>query len=143
VLNQEAIKKIIPHRDPFLFVDEVKIIEPLKHGLGYKKVREDELFFKGHFPGQPVMPGVLIVEAMSQVGATVLLSDDNYKGKLVLFVGADNIKFRRQVVPGDTLKMEIEIIKLRGNFGSAQGRAYVDDELACEGVVKFAVVEKE
>lgn len=141
MLTKEEIKKIIPHRDPFLFVDKVSEIDPLKRGIGYLTLTNDMAFFKGHFPQEPVMPGVLIIEAFSQVGATVLLSDESYEGKIVFMAGADNLKFRRKVVPGDTLRLEVEVIRLRGNFGSAHGKAYVGDELAAEGTVKFAVGE--
>ncbi|MGI6787829.1 MAG: 3-hydroxyacyl-ACP dehydratase FabZ [Acholeplasmataceae bacterium] len=139
MLNQEDIKKIIPHRYPFLFIDGITEIEPLKRVVGFKKVREDEYYFKGHFPEEPVMPGVLILEAISQVGAAALLVDETYKGKLILFAGADNVKFRRKVVPGDTLKLECDVLTLKRRFGSAQGRAYVDDQLACEAVIKFII----
>lgn len=139
MLNKDDIKKIIPHRDPFLLVDNISEMEPLKRGVGYLTLDKNMLFFKGHFPEEPVMPGVLIIEALSQVGATVLLSDEAYKGKLVFMAGADNLKFRRKVSPGETLRLEVEVVRLRGNFGSAQGKAYVDDELAAEGLVKFAV----
>lgn len=139
MLNQEDIKKIIPHRYPFLFIDGITEIEPLKRVVDFKKVREDEYYFKGHFPEEPVMPGVLILEAISQVGAAALLVDETYKGKLILFAGADNVKFRRKVVPGDTLKLECDVLTLKRRFGSAQGRAYVDDQLACEAVIKFII----
>ena len=139
MLNQEDIKKIIPHRYPFLFIDGITEIEPLKRVVGFKKVREDEYYFKGYFPEEPVMPGVLILEAISQVGAAALLVDETYKGKLILFAGADNVKFRRKVVPGDTLKLECDVLTLKRRFGSAQGRAYVDDQLACEAVIKFII----
>jgi 3-hydroxyacyl-[acyl-carrier-protein] dehydratase len=139
MLNREDIKKIIPHRDPFLLVDKITEMEPLKRGVGYLTLNKNMAFFQGHFPEEPVMPGVLIIEALSQVGATVLLSDEAYKGKLVFMVGADNLKFRRKVSPGETLRLEVEVVRLRGNFGSAQGKAYVGDELAAEGLVKFAV----
>ncbi len=141
MLNKEDIKKIIPHREPFLFLDKVTEIEPLKRGVGYKKITGDEAFFKGHFPKEPVMPGVLILEAISQVGATVLRMDDAYKDKLILFAGADEVKWRRKVVPGDILRLECEVIKLRRNFGVGEGKAYVGDELACEGILKFIIAD--
>ncbi len=141
MLNKEDIKKIIPHREPFLFIDKVTEIEPLKRGVGYKEITGDEAFFKGHFPEEPIMPGVLILEAISQVGATILKMDEAYKDKLILFAGADEVKWRRKVVPGDTLRLECEVIKLRRNFGVGEGKAYVGDELACEGILKFIIAD--
>lgn len=141
MLNKDDIKKIIPHREPFLFLDKVTEIEPLKRAVGYKEITGDEAFFKGHFPKEPVMPGVLILEAISQVGATVLRMDEAYKEKLILFAGADEVKWRRKVVPGDTLRLECEVIKLRRNFGVGEGKAYVGDELACEGILKFIIAD--
>lgn len=139
MLNQDDIKKIIPHRDPFLFLDKVDNLIPLKSATGYKFVSEDEEFFKGHFPNEPVMPGVLILEAMAQVGAVVVLVNEEYKNKIVYFTGADNVKFRKKVLPGDTLRLECEVIKLRKRFGVGEAKAYVGDELACEGLIKFAI----
>lgn len=141
MLNKEDIKKILPHREPFLFLDKITEIEPLKRGVGYKEVKADEPFFKGHFPEEPVMPGVLILEAISQVGATVLRLDKAYKDKLILFAGADYVKWRKKVVPGDTLRLECEVIKLRNNFGIGEGKAYVGDVLACEGILKFIIAD--
>lgn len=138
-LNSEQIKKIIPHRDPFLLVDEVIDYVPLKTGIGLKHVREDEYFFKGHFPEFPVMPGVLITESLAQMGAIVLLSDPNYTGKLVFLTGIEKAKFRRKVLPGDTLRLEVEITRMRGRFGFGQAIAYVEKEIACEASFSFSV----
>lgn len=141
MLTRQEIEEIIPHRDPFLLVDEIIELEPTIKAAGLKHVKEDEYYFKGHFPGQPIMPGVLIVEALAQVGAVVVLSADRFKGKIALFASADGVKFRKQVVPGDTLRLECEIIRIRGNFGVGYGIAYVGDEIACEGKLTFAITE--
>lgn len=139
ILNINEIMDIIPHRYPFLFVDKVQLVELGVKGIGYKNVTMNESYFQGHFPGMPVMPGVIIVETMAQVGAVILLSDENFAGKTPYFAGINKVRFKRKVVPGDTLKMEVEIIKLRGSIGVGQGKAYVGDELACEGEFLFAI----
>ena len=139
LLNIEEIKAIIPHRYPFLFVDKVLIEEIGVRGIGYKNVTINEPYFQGHFPEMPVMPGVLIVETMAQVGAVILLSDDKFKGKTPYFAGINKVRFRRKVVPGDTLRMEVAITKIRGPIGVGQGKAYVGEELACEGEFLFAI----
>jgi 3-hydroxyacyl-[acyl-carrier-protein] dehydratase len=139
MLNIEEIKKIIPHRYPFLFVDKVLVEEIGVSGVGYKNVTINEPFFQGHFPEMPVMPGVLIVETMAQVGAVILLSDERFKGRTPYFAGINKVRFKRKVVPGDTLKMEVILTKIRGSIGIGQGKAYVDNELACEGEFLFAI----
>lgn len=139
MLNTEEIKGIIPHRYPFLLIDKVSLEEIGVRGIGYKNVTINEPFFQGHFPDNHVMPGVLIVESMAQVGAVVLLSDENFKGKTAYFAGINKVRFKKKVVPGDTLKMEVEIVKLRGSIGIGQGKAYVDEKLACEGEFLFAI----
>ncbi len=138
-LNTEEIMGIIPHRYPFLFVDKVSIEEIGVRGIGYKNVTMNEPFFQGHFPGMPVMPGVLIVESMAQVGAVILLSDEKYKGKTPYFAGINKVRFKRKVVPGDALRMEVELTRIRGSIGVGEGKAYVEDELACEGEFLFAI----
>ena len=138
-LNIEEIKDIIPHRYPFLFVDNVSIEESGVSGIGYKNVTINEQFFQGHFPETPVMPGVLIVETMAQVGAVILLSNEKFKGKIPYFAGINKVRFRRKVVPGDTLRMEVVITKIRGSIGIGQGKAYVGEELACDGEFLFAI----
>lgn len=138
-MTVEGIKKIIPHRDPFLLIDRISDLVPLESAIGYKDVTGHEDFFKGHFPGQPVMPGVLVLEAMAQVGAVIVLAHDKYKGKLVYFTGADKVKFRKKVLPTDTLKIVCNVIKLRGSFGVGKAEAYVDGELVCEATIKFAI----
>lgn len=139
ILNINEIKKIIPHRYPFLLVDKAEILIPGKKGIGYKNITIGEPFFTGHFPEEPIMPGVLIVEALAQVGAIVLLSEEKFQGKTPYFAGLNKVRFKRKVIPGDTLNMEVEITRLRGSIGIGQGKAFVDDELACEGEFLFAI----
>lgn len=143
MLNNIDIQKIIPHRYPFLLVDRIIEMEHGKKAVGIKNVTANEPFFQGHFPGNPIMPGVLIVEAMGQVGAVALLSTEEGKGKLGVFAGLDEIRFKRQVVPGDTLRIEVEVLTIRRNIGKAQATAYVGDDIACKGVLMFALVDKE
>lgn len=138
-LGIEEILSIIPHRYPFLFVDRVEIEEAGKKGTGYKNVTMNEQFFQGHFPGNPVMPGVIIIESMAQVGAVILLSQEDFKGKTPYFAGINKFRFKKVVKPGDTLRMEVEIIKLRGSIGVGQGKAYVGDKVAAEGEFMFAI----
>ncbi len=142
-LSREQIKEIIPHRDPFLFLDEVVELVPGVSAVALKLVKPDEPHFQGHFPGQPIMPGVLIVEALAQTGAVAALSLPENKGKLVLFGGIDNVRFKRQVVPGDTLRLEVEMTKSRGAVGKAVAKATVDGKLACRAELTFAIGERE
>ena len=137
--NQEQIKAVIPHRDPFLFVDEITYLDPLKKAIGKLFVRESFDFFRGHFPQKPVMPGVLIVESLAQVGAFLLLIDEKYRGKIAYFTGIKNTKIRRQVNPNDTLTLEVELTKLRSNFGFGQAFVYVGNERVVESEFSFAV----
>lgn len=141
MLNNVEIQKIIPHRYPFLLVDQIIELEPGKRAVGIKNATANEPYFQGHFPNNPIMPGVLQVEALAQVGAVVLLSMEEYKGKLAVFAGIDEVRFKRQVVPGDTLRLEIEIISMRRNIGKGEAKAYVGDELVCKGVLMFAVTD--
>jgi len=141
MLNNIDIQKILPHRYPFLLVDKITEIEYGKKAIGIKNVTVNEPFFQGHFPGNPIMPGVLIVEAMAQVGAVSILGMEDNKGKLAVFAGIDGLRFRRQVVPGDTLRMEVEMIAIKRGIGKAKASAYVDDELAASGELMFAIVE--
>lgn len=138
-LNIGEIKDIIPHRYPFLMVDKAQILTPGKKGLGFKNVTINEPFFQGHFSDEAIMPGVLILEALAQVGAIVLLSEEEFQGKTPYFTGLNKVRFKRKVVPGDVLKMEVEITRLRGSIGIGQGKAFVDDQLACEGEFLFAI----
>ncbi len=141
MLNSVDIQKIIPHRYPFLLVDKIVELEPGKKAVGIKNVTINEPFFQGHFPGNPIMPGVLIVEAMAQVGAVAMLSLEENKGKLGVFAGIDELRIKRQVVPGDTLRMEVEMIAIKRNIGKAQAVAYVGDTVACKGILMFALVD--
>jgi 3-hydroxyacyl-[acyl-carrier-protein] dehydratase len=139
MLDIDGIKAIIPHRYPFLLIDRIEEHEPGKRAVGIKNVTANEPFFQGHFPDFPVMPGVLIVEALAQVGAVALLSVPENRGKIALFAGIDGVRFKRQVRPGDTLRLEIEITKSRGPIGFGSATASVDGELAASGELMFAI----
>ena len=139
MLNAEQIQEILPHRYPFLYVDRIIELEEGKRAVGIKNVSINEDFFNGHFPGYPVMPGVLIVEALAQVGGVALLKAEANKGRLAFLTGIDNCRFKRQVVPGDQLRLEVEFIKLRGQMGKGKGIATVDGELVCEVEILFAL----
>ena len=140
MLDNKEIQKIIPHRYPFLLVDKITEIEYGKRATGIKNVTINEPFFTGHFPQNPIMPGVLIVEAMAQVGAVAILGAQEHKGKLAVFTGIDKLQFRKQVVPGDTLRMEIEMIAMKRGIGKAKASAFVDDKLAASGELMFAII---
>lgn len=139
IFSIEEITNILPHRYPFLFVDKVEIQEEGKKGIGYKNVTMNEYYFQGHFPEKPVMPGVIIIETMAQVGAVILLSKEEFKGRIPYFAGINKFRFKKVVKPGDTLRMEVEITKLRGTVGIGEGKAYVGDEVAAEGEFMFAI----
>lgn len=141
VIEAEEIQRILPHRYPFLLVDRVIEIEPPRRAVGIKQVTINEPFFQGHFPTYPVMPGVLIVEAMAQVGGVAVLASEEYQGKLALFAGIDNVRFKRQVKPGDTLRIAVEVQQIRRGIGIGAGTATVDGELACKGDIMFALVD--
>ncbi|MTI85757.1 MAG: 3-hydroxyacyl-ACP dehydratase FabZ [Firmicutes bacterium] len=141
MLDINRIKEIIPHRYPFLLVDKIESVEPGKKAVGLKNVTVNEPFFQGHFPDYPVMPGVLIIEAMAQVGAVSVLSMPEFAGKIALFAGIEKAKFRRQVVPGDILRLEVEMLKLRGSIGKAKGVARVNEDVAAEAELTFAITE--
>lgn len=141
MLDIQEIKKIIPHRYPFLLIDQILEVEEGKKAVGLKNVTMNEPFFQGHFPEYPVMPGVLIVEALAQVGAVAMLKKEENKGKLAFFAGIDNCRFKRQVKPGDQLRLEVEIIRLRGPIGKGKGIATVNGEIACETEIMFALGE--
>ncbi len=139
MMDIKQIKEILPHRYPFLLVDKITEIEEGKRVKGYKNVTINEPFFQGHFPEYPVMPGVLVLEALAQVGAVAVLSMEQFKGKNPLFAGADKVKWRKQVVPGDKLELECEIIKLKGPIGIGKAVATVDGKKACEAEIMFAI----
>ncbi len=139
MLTVKEIKDILPHRYPFLMIDRVEEVIEGKSAKWYKNVTINEKFFNGHFPEYPVMPGVLILEALAQMGAICILSKDEFKGKIGFLVGADKVRWKKQVMPGDKLNLEIEIVKLRGNIGVGKGKATVDGNLVCEGEIMFAI----
>ena len=136
-IDINGIMKVLPHRPPFLLIDRILEVEPGKSCKALKNVTYNEEFFKGHYPDYPVMPGVLIVEAMAQTGCYGILTLEGNEGKLPLFAGMNNVKFRKQVVPGDTLILEVTIDKLRSNYGKGTGKAYVNDQLVCEAELIF------
>ena len=138
-LNSTQIQEIIPHRYPFLLVDRVIELEPGKRAVGIKNVTVNEHFFVGHFPKYPVMPGVLIVEALAQVGAVAILSLEANRGKLAFFAGIDELRFRGQVTPGDTLTLEMEITRAKGSIGKGTAIARIGDKIVVEGQLMFAL----
>ncbi len=139
-LDSVAIRKIIPHRYPFLLVDRIIELTPGERAVGIKNVSANEPFFQGHFPDYPVMPGVLIVEAIAQVGAVAMLSLPELTGQIALFAGIEKVRFKRQVKPGDTVRLEVEMGKIRRSIGTGTGIATVDGEIACKGEFMFALV---
>lgn len=143
MLTIEQIQEIIPHRYPFLLVDRILEVEEGNLAIGIKNVTMNEPYFVGHFPGYPVMPGVLIVEALAQVGAVVMLKMEQNQGKLALFAGINNFRFRGQVVPGDTLTLIVEITRLKGTLGKGGATAKVGDKVVAEGELMFALSDRE
>jgi 3-hydroxyacyl-[acyl-carrier-protein] dehydratase len=141
-LGRSEIEAILPHREPFLLIDEVVELEPGSRVVALKRVRGDEWYFAGHFPGRPVMPGVLIVEAMAQTGAVAVLSEEENRGRIAFFAGIDDVRFKRIVEPGDELRLECELERMRGPIGRGRATATVDGKLAARGTLTFAVEQK-
>ena len=139
LLNKEQIMEIIPHRDPFLLIDEINEMTPGQKVVATKHIREDEYWFNGHFPEYPVTPGVLLIEMLAQAGAVCMLSLEEHKGKIGFLGGVNNAKFRRQVLPGDTVKLEVEMIKIRGSIGIGKALATVNGEKAVSAEISFAL----
>jgi 3-hydroxyacyl-[acyl-carrier-protein] dehydratase len=138
-LDRAGIEAILPHREPFLLIDEVLELVPGERVVARKQVRGDEWYFRGHFPGRPVMPGVLIVEAMAQTGAVAVLSEEENRGRIALFAGIDDTRFKRIVEPGDELQLECTLEQVRGPIGKGKALATVDGQLAARGTLTFAV----
>lgn len=138
-LSIPEILQIIPHRYPFLLIDVVDELEPGVRARGRKNVTFNEPFFQGHFPGEPVMPGVLIVEALAQIGAVAILSQEEFKGRIAYFAGVDKFRFRQPVRPGDCLDLEVEVVKVRGSIGRGKATARVSGQVVAEGELTFAV----
>ncbi len=138
-INQ--IKKLLPHRYPFLLVDRVTSIEPGLKAQGYKNITANEEFFQGHFPFRPIMPGVLMVEALAQLGCIAILAKEEFQGQLGVFTGIDGFKFRTMVQPGDKLELSVELIRMRGPLGRMRGIAKVGEKVACEGEISFSMIK--
>jgi 3-hydroxyacyl-[acyl-carrier-protein] dehydratase len=143
MLNIQEIMAIIPHRYPFLLVDRILELEPGVRAVGEKQVTINEPFFQGHFPDHPIMPGVLIVEALAQTGCVAALSLPEYKQKLAFFAGIDGVRFRKPVYPGDTLRLEVQFDRIRRGIGKGKGKATVDGQLVCEGEIMFALIDRQ
>ena len=139
ILDVNEIKKILPHRPPMLLVDRIIDLVPFKSGVGIKNVTMNEPFFLGHFPGHPIMPGVLLLEGMAQVGGVTMLYPEEHRGKIALFGGMENVKFKRPVVPGDVVVTKAELVRVRGVFGVLHADAYVEGELVASADFKFAL----
>jgi len=139
--GRDVIERLIPHRPPFLLVDEIVELEPGRRGVGRREIRADDWWFPGHFPGRPVMPGVLTIEAIAQAGAVAMLADEAHRGKVPYFAGIDDCRFKRIVEPGDVLTLECEFVRVRGALAKGQGRARVGEELAAEATLTVFVGE--
>ncbi len=142
-LDINEIKKLIPHRYPFLLVDRVTEAVPGHSAKGYKNLTANEQFFEGHFPFKPIMPGVLMVEALAQLACIAILLKDEFKGQLGVFTGIDGFKFRQMVIPGDRLDMEVELLRMKGPLGKLKAIAKVGDKIAAEGEISFAMLKRE
>ena len=140
-LTHDQVLELLPHRPPFLLVDEVEELEPGVRCVAARTLRDDDFWFAGHFPGNPVMPGVLIVEALAQAATIAAASGGDIAGKIGLFAGIDKVRFKRVVKPGDTLRLEAEIVAVHGPVGRAKVKATVDGQLACRGELMFAIVD--
>jgi 3-hydroxyacyl-[acyl-carrier-protein] dehydratase len=140
MLDIKQIMDIIPQRNPFLFIDKIEELTPGESAIAYKNVSINEPYFVGHFPGEPIMPGVLIIEALAQTGAAAILSLEEYKGRNVLFGGVDKLRFKKKVIPGDVLKLEVKIIKRKGPIGVGSAVATVEGKVAASGELTFAIV---
>ncbi|MEO7714999.1 MAG: 3-hydroxyacyl-ACP dehydratase FabZ [Capsulimonas sp.] len=143
MLDIAAIKEILPHRYPFLLVDRVLELDPGKRAVGIKNVTVNEEFFQGHFPQRPIMPGVLVIEAMAQIGGIMILAVEEHRGKLAFLGTIDNAKFRRPIVPGDTLNIEVVLIRARGNTGKVHCTARVEDQVVAEAEIMFVLSKPE
>jgi 3-hydroxyacyl-[acyl-carrier-protein] dehydratase len=142
MLDTKQIMAIIPHRHPILMVDRILEMEPGKRAVGLKNISANDAIFQGHFPDFPIFPGVLIVEAMAQTGAVAMMIQPEFAGKVPVFAGIDECKFKKPVLPGDQLRLEVEIVTVRRGLGIGTGKAYVGDELKCEATIKFALVDQ-
>jgi 3-hydroxyacyl-[acyl-carrier-protein] dehydratase len=141
-MNIEEIMNILPHRYPFLLVDKIIELVPGQKAVGIKNVSMNEPYFAGHFPGHPIMPGVLMIEAIAQVGACALLSEEQYRGKLAFLAGVDHVRFKRQAFPGDTLEITTELLSIRSNIGKGKGKITINNQLVCGGEFLFALSDK-
>lgn len=141
MLDIEAIREILPHRYPFLLVDRMLEIDPGKHAIGIKNVSANESFFQGHFPNKAIMPGVLVIESMAQVGGIMMLAMDEHRGKNAYLATVESCKFRRPIVPGDQLVHEVTLLRARGSMGKVQCIARVDDQIVAESILMFALVD--
>ena len=139
-LNKKEIEKIIPHRDPFLFVDEITDYVPGEYAKGLKFISSEEYYFKGHFPGNPIMPGVIIVETLAQVGAVMMLTLEKFKGRIALFAGIEKVRFKKIVKPGDILELEVMMSNMKLNIGKGIGKASVNGEVVCSAELLFSIV---
>lgn len=143
MLDINEIEKLIPHRFPFLLIDRILEIDEGKRAVGIKNVTMNDYFFQGHFPGKPIMPGVLMIESMAQLGACALMQSDKFKGKLLVLTGVNRCKFRGTVVPGDQMRIEIQFSEMKMGMGKGKGKITVDDKLICEAELMFAAVDSQ